>query len=350
MAQEQNLVLRNYLLPPGAGNPRNSEGAFIQLKDGKILFVYSHFTNGSRDEAAAYLAGRFSKDGGKTWTREDQVVIPNEGKLNVMSVSLLRLSDGRIALFYLTKNSLDDCRPVMRLSTDETLSWSEPKLCINEIGYFVLNNDRVIQTKSGRLLMPVALHKSSDGKKFNPAGKIFCYFSDDLGKSWHRSQEAKVTGNVQLQEPGVVELSNGKIFLFCRTDEGHQFISISKDDGQTWRDLEVSSIVSPLSPASIKRIPSTGDLFLVWNNNFQPQAPNGGKRTPLNTALSKDEGKTWQNIKTIESDPDGTFCYTAIEFVGENILLAYTAGNRETFPLSGIQMRRFPLRWVYSKI
>ena len=30
-------------LAPGTGNPRNSEGAFLELKDGKILFVYSHF-------------------------------------------------------------------------------------------------------------------------------------------------------------------------------------------------------------------------------------------------------------------------------------------------------------------
>jgi hypothetical protein len=29
-------------LPPGPGNPRNSEGAFVTLKDGRILFVYSH--------------------------------------------------------------------------------------------------------------------------------------------------------------------------------------------------------------------------------------------------------------------------------------------------------------------
>ena len=30
-------------LPPVPGNPRNSEGAFAELGDGKILFVYSHF-------------------------------------------------------------------------------------------------------------------------------------------------------------------------------------------------------------------------------------------------------------------------------------------------------------------
>ena len=46
------------LLPPGKGNPRNSEGDFIQLKDGRIMFVYSHFSGGGSDHAAGHLAAR----------------------------------------------------------------------------------------------------------------------------------------------------------------------------------------------------------------------------------------------------------------------------------------------------
>src|SRR5688572_27362967 len=50
------------LLPPGPMNPRNSEGDFIQLKDGRVMFLYTHFTGGGSDHAAAHLAARFSKD------------------------------------------------------------------------------------------------------------------------------------------------------------------------------------------------------------------------------------------------------------------------------------------------
>jgi hypothetical protein len=32
-------------LNPGPNNPRNSEGDFITLKDGSILFIYSHYDN-----------------------------------------------------------------------------------------------------------------------------------------------------------------------------------------------------------------------------------------------------------------------------------------------------------------
>lgn len=63
-------------LNPSEDNPRNSEGAFIQLKDGRILFIYTHFTGGGGDDVKAHPAGRYSSDGGKT---EDEVILSHEG-------------------------------------------------------------------------------------------------------------------------------------------------------------------------------------------------------------------------------------------------------------------------------
>ena len=132
-------------LPPGSDNPRNSEGDFITLTNGRILFIYSRYTgSSSSDNAPADLAGRFSDDGGKTWSSEDFRVLENEGGMNVMSVSLLRLQNGQIALFYLRKNSTEDCIPMMRISTDEAKTWSDPVACITDrSGYFVLNNNLI---------------------------------------------------------------------------------------------------------------------------------------------------------------------------------------------------------------
>src|SRR5688572_26449108 len=70
----KNDVRRVLELAPGQGNPRNSEGDFITLRDGRILFVYTHFTGGARDDARAHLASRVSADGGMTWSDKDEVV------------------------------------------------------------------------------------------------------------------------------------------------------------------------------------------------------------------------------------------------------------------------------------
>ena len=138
-----NLPVTVLQLTPSDDNPRNSEGDFITLDDGRILFIYSHYTGSSTsDHAPAYLAARYSDDGGRSWTDKDEVVVENEGEMNVMSVSLLRLQNGDIAFFYLRKNSTEDCIPMLRISKDEAQSWSDPVPCITDRqGYFVLNNE-----------------------------------------------------------------------------------------------------------------------------------------------------------------------------------------------------------------
>ncbi len=316
---------------PGNDNPRNSEGDFVTLKDGSILFIYTRFTgNTSSDFGGSDLASRISYDKGKTWTKDDRIVLKNEGKMNIMSVSLLRLRSGKIALFYLRKNNLADCLPLMRTSSDEGKTWSEPTVCIqDEIGYYVLNNNRVIQLPSGRLLMPVALHNSNFNpdasiheleKSFNSYGKIFCYYSDDEGRSWKRSAQVAVPEKVLAQEPGVVELANGNILMFIRTDAGVQYYATSKDRGESWNEVRTSSLVSPVSPASIVRLPGSKALFAVWNNNDQGRK---GKRTPLTMAVSKDNGKTWTGLYDIETNPEGSYCYTGILFTKNDVLLNY---------------------------
>lgn len=341
-------------LEKGPNNPRNGEGDFITLNDGKILFVYGHFTGDTGDDYGhAYLASRFSTDSGKTWSKEDEIVVEQEGKLSVNLVSLLRLQNGSIALFNLKINAEDDTTPWMRISNDEGKTWGPAKQCIVDregfrankgIG-FQLNNDRVIQLKDGRLLMPVAIHQVPTGKwgKESNKGGIWSYYSDDNGNTWLPGKEVTTADSIMTQEPGVVELKNGDIFMWMRTDKGAQYTSYSKDRGITWSPAARSNIPSPRSPASIKRIPSTGDLLLVWNNNGLDQ-----KRTPLTTAISKDDGKTWEKIKNIEEDPDGCYCYTAIEFVGDYVLLGHGAVGVTKECLANSNINRVSLGWIYK--
>ena len=54
-------------------------------------------------------------------------------------------------------------------------------------------------------------------------------------------------------------------------------------------------------------------------------------------------------MKTIESDPFGWYCYTAIEFVDDNVLLGHCAGDtREGIGLATTQITKLSLDWIYS--
>ena len=330
------------VIEPDEENPRNSEGDIIELKDGRLCLIYTRFRGGSSDHATADLAMRISNDSGKRWS-DDKIVVRCTGGLNVMSVSLLRLDNGEIALFYLRKTSKEDCRPLMCISNDEAKTWSRPIVCItDEVGYYVLNNDRAVQLRRGRLILPVAWHQGP-GQSWDRAGVIMCYLSDDNGKSWRRSQDtfkgyAPDGRRITFQEPGVVELNDGRLIMFMRTDAGSQYICFSEDGGETWSKARPSNLASPLSPATIERIPWTGDLLCVWNDHSGAHPYPTGRRTPLCLAVSKDEGATWSKSQILEGNPDGWYCYTAMTFVKDRLLLAYCAGDKKVGGLNRLKV------------
>lgn len=312
----------------GPDNPRNSEGDFITLANGRIYYIYTRFTGDSYlDDAPAYLASRFSDDEGQTWSQEDVQVIAQEGKANVMSVSLLRLRNNEIALFYLKKNSITDCKPMVRFSNDECASWSDPIECIpGQSGYFVVNNDRIVQLASGRLIMPVSQHLVKGNERWDEEeekGHLYAYLSDDNGRTWRAGNEVHNPDGVVHQEPGVVELGDGKLMMFIRTDAGVQYKAYSTDDGENWSASERSGLYSPKSPASIVKVPGSDKQLLVWNNNNGDNPVIKGKRTPLQLAVSQNDMESWENNLIIEDNPDGSFCYTAIHFTDNSVLLGY---------------------------
>jgi len=70
-------------------------------------------------------------------------------------------------------------------------------------------------------------------------------------------------------------------------------------------------------------------------------------RTPLAMAISSDEGKTWKLTKLLEDDPRRGFCYTAIHFVENALLLAYCCGGLRSGVLQDTRIRRVTLDWLY---
>lgn len=341
-------------LEPTKANPRNSEGAFITLKSGRVLFLYTRFEGGAADESPAHIASIQSEDNGRTWSKEPRVVVENKAGANVMSVSLLRLHSGRIALFYLVKNSLLDCRPVVRFSDDEAEHWSEPSLITDAPGYFVLNNDRVTQLKSGRLVMALGFHRGRGAdprsyRSWDGRAITLWYLSDDDGKSWREADDwwaLPVRSRTGLQEPGVVELEDGRIFSWMRTDQGAQYGCCSSDQGKHWPLPERTALECPEAPASIKRLPGSAALLAVFNDHsgrFPFPKPN---RSPLVAAISHDGGKTWPVRKALETEPNACFCYTAIHFTSDSVLLAYCAGDPKVGGLSRLRIRRVQTSWL----
>jgi len=109
---------------PSAGNPRNSEGDFVRLPDGNIMFAYSRMTAGLSDDAVSDIAAiRLSADGRKILPGEPVVLVAHgeyKNCLNLMSVSFVTLNSGEIALFYLVRRQEECSDEYGRKNRDST--------------------------------------------------------------------------------------------------------------------------------------------------------------------------------------------------------------------------------------
>ena len=340
-------------LPTEEKNPRNGEGSFIRLKDGKIMFVYTQYYGDDwNDHAIARLAYVCSEDEGESWSSPRCLIEKDETALNIMSVSLIRLQNGEIGILYLQKEAGDDgvvCMPIFRYSQDECKTWSAPIACSKEYGYFVGNNDRLIQLKNGRLLMPLSYHGKS--LQILTPGMIRFVYSDDNGRSWTLTDvkiRSSYSDDRQCQEPGVFELDDGRLWTYFRTAYGHQYQSFSLNDGETWSaPIPNLYFTSPDSPMLVKRVKDY--VIAIFNPigyhclNTRTEAWRSPKRTPYVCAVSRDGGVRFdstdksfadggfapfiKNCVLLEDDLKNSYCYPAVLETKEGFLVAYYHSN-----------------------
>lgn len=342
-------------LSPTPEHPRSTEGAFLTLRSGRILFQYSQFREGQHDHSPSAIAEIHSDDAGRTWS-EPRVVVPTGSYQNIMSVSLLRLASGRIARFHAVKtNKWLSCQIVLSYSDDEGATWTAPRQITSAPGYFVLNNDRVIQTQSGRLIVPLGYHRTrgtaDERDSWDSRAIAMWIYSDDEGLTWREADSwwtLPVASGSGLQEPGLVELRDGLLYSWCRTDQGEQWAMLSRDGGRTWGAPQPTSLRSPTSPASIKYLPGTRTLLAVYNDHSGalPRPQGRERRAPLAVACSTDGGQSWSAPQSVESDLAGWYCYTSIHFTDDAVLLGYVAGDDQIGHLSRLRVRRVPFSWL----
>jgi sialidase-1 len=347
-AADNGVLIESFIARATDGNPRHTEADILVRRDGSLLVAWSDFYAGSRDDAPARISAAVSNDGGRTWQAR-ATLQENTGGANVMSVSFVRSRTGDVLFFFLQKNSLTDLKAYVRRSTDDARTWGEPVLVTADPGYHVMNNARVIQLRSGRLLAPVASTKQVGTKTDDFRTSV--YLSDDDGRTWRRSRTLLSAPKRGAMEPGLVELKDGRVMQIIRTQTGFIWRSFSSDGGETWTDASPWDIESPESPATLAVTPG-GDWLLVWNPKVvwsNPEktvlgANHGGARTPLASMVSADEGRTWSRPRNLEGNPESTFAYTSVTFHDGRALLTYY-----DFPKGGkllsLKFKSVPLAW-----
>jgi len=173
----------------------------------------------------------------------------------------------------------------------------------------------------------------------------FVFYSDDGFRTWKRSEDSMTAEGRGCHEPTIVELTDGRLFCLLRNTNRRQYQSVSDDGGVHWSKPKPTVLTSPEAPALVKRIPTTGDLLVLWNN---VASKSNWPRTPLSAAVSTDEGKTWKHVRDVANRSDYDAAYPSVTFAGDEALVAYysrsTAWKRDT----ELHLRIFKIEQFYA--
>ncbi len=120
--------------------------------------------------------------------------------------------------------------------------------------------------------------------------------SSDDGESFYRY--GYISADVSLWEPNAVEIEDGHIIMYCRSNKKHLYISESFDYGKRWSEGYLSDIPNPDTKVTVLKV--NGQILMI--NNFT-----GTKRTNLCIYKSTD-GKKFEKVVNVE-DEDACFFY-----------------------------------------
>jgi predicted neuraminidase len=147
--------------------------------------------------------------------------------------------------------------------------------------------------------------------------------SSDNGATWSLVGPLHIgLLHLGIIQPTLWESSPGHLVMLTRAsgDLGRICRAVSSDGGHTWSDPVPTSLPNPNSGIDAVRM-SDGVIALVYNHTTQ-------SRSPLNIAFSRDNGLTWSDPLTLESEP-GEFSYPAVIQTSDGMLnITYTWQRR----------------------
>ncbi len=339
--------------------PRHDHQLIFPLDEQRLMLVWCEYYikgkpqaakkggAGISDAVSCRISAKISSDRGRTWG-DGFVLQKNDWRQNVKHPNLIRLSEREILFSYVGWDSEEQRNVYLRRSLDNGKTWGE-QVQVSEPGWYCNNADRAIRLSSGRVLIPAhgPYAKRYIGGTRYRGGDLhsFVFYSDDGFKTWKRSSDSMTAPGRGCHEPTIVELNDGRLYCLLRNTNRRQYYSISDDDGDHWSKPAPTVLTSPESPALLKRIPTTGDVLVLWNN---VASKSNWPRIPLTAAISKDECRTWEHLQDIDNRLDCDAAYPSVTFVGDEALVAYYSRSTKWKRDSEVTLRIYDVDQFYG--
>lgn len=264
--------------------------------NGDLLVSWYGGSYESADDQVLFLSRR--KKGSRFWSKP-QIIVRSPGRPPGNAV-LFTTRDNRVWLVWgrmegkqpqLRGTGWSDCDLFYRTSSDNGLTWTADKPFFHDtLGWLPRNLTMFLS--DGTLILPLSDERNGHGVDLS-----FFLATKDNGATWTRS--GIMRGG---EQPTFVQRADGSLLAYLRV-RPNIVSAQSNDGGKTWTRPTPTQWKNPDSGISMRRL-KDGHLILVFNNE-------NNARTPLNIALSVDDGRTWGKSLVLESNP-GEYSYPSV--------------------------------------
>ncbi len=160
------------------------------------------------------------------------------------------------------------------------------------------------------------------------------------GRGGFSATVSRIAGGMSVFQPALVPLSGKRAVVLLRDAKpGRQSLMATwtADGGKTWTAPTDTGLPNPNSGVCAVRLPD-GRLLCAFNDLSKGK---GGKRENLRLAISRDEGRSWLRIATLEEESGREFSYPFM-IVGADgrVRMVYSAHG------SQIRFAEFNLAWI----
>jgi predicted neuraminidase len=217
---------------------------------------------------------------------------------------LFQPKSGPLLLFYKAGPTPQTWWGMLTRSTDGGKTWSEPhRLPENILGPI---KNRPVQLPNGDILCPT----SNETEEKQSRWTVHFERTRDFGRTWERTDPLNDGVAVGAIQPSILFLGGDRLLAIGRSRQDRIFEIESRDAGKTWGPLGLGTLPNPNSGTDALTL-RDGRHLIVYNH--VPGTPGrwGGRRSPLNVAISQD-GRTWQAALVLEHEPNMEFSYPSV--------------------------------------
>lgn len=297
-----------------------SHASTIAETDADVVAAWFGGTHEKHPDVSIYSSIR----SGEKWSTPERIadgVINDSLRYPCWNPVLYKVPNESLILYYKVGPTVEEWWGMKKESDDNGKTWSEAERLPEGLLGPIKNKPVLINDS-------ILISPSSTESKAEYDWRVHFEISNDFGKTWRLVGPISEENKYNIIQPSILYYEDGRLQMLSRSNHDFVMSSWSMDNGETWSEPIPTMLPNPNSGTDAVTL-QNGLQLIVYNNSKREEGKDGGPRTSLNIAVSKD-GVSWEMIYTLEDTTPGEFSYPAvIQGSDGDIHITYTY-NRET--------------------